>query len=156
MSDFLRSHELQHTRLPYPSLSPGVCSHSCLLSQWCHPTISSSVSPFSSYPQSFLASGSFPMSQLFTSGGPSTGASTSVPQMNIQGWSPSGQTGLIFVQPKGLSRVFSSTIIQRHQFFSAQPSLWSSFFMVISVLDYWKTHRFDYMDLCRQSDVSAF
>ena len=96
MSDSLRPHGLQHTRLPCPALSPGVCSTSCPLSQWCHPTISSSVIPFSSCPQSFPASGSYPMSQLFASGGQSIGASASasVLPMNIQGWFPLGLTGL--------------------------------------------------------------
>ena len=108
--DSLRPHELQHTRLPCPSPSPGVCSNSCPLSQWCHPIISSSVTSFSSCPQSFPASGSFPMSLLFASGGQCTGgsASTSVLPMNIQGWFPLGLTGLILLS-KGLSRVFSST-----------------------------------------------
>ena len=108
------------------SLSPGVCLNSCPLSQWYHPTISSSVASFCflSYP----ASGSFPMSRLFASGGQSVGASASasVLLMNIQGWCPLGLTWLISLQSKGLSRVFSSTTIRKHQFFSAQPSLWSS------------------------------
>ena len=115
VSDSLRPHELQHTRLPCPSPSPGVCSNSCPLSQWCHPIISSSVTSFSSCPQSFPASGSFPMSLLFASGGQCTGgsASTSVLPMNIQGWFPLGLTGLILLS-KGLSRVFSSTTIWKH------------------------------------------
>ena len=118
MSDFLWPNGLQHARLPCPSLSPG-CSNSCLLSQWCHPTISSSVAPFSSCPQSFPASGSFPMSLLFTSGGQNIGtsASASVLPINIQGWLPSGLTGLISLLYRGLSRVFSSTTVQKHQFF---------------------------------------
>ena len=98
VSDFLWPHEMQHTRLPCPSLSPGICSNSCPLSQWCHPTISSSgtpTPPFSSCPQSFPALGSFPMSQLFTSGGQCIGASASVLPMNIQDWFPLGLTGLI-------------------------------------------------------------
>ena len=100
-------------------------SNSCPLSQWCHPTMSSSVVPFSC-PQSFPASGSFPMSQLFTSGGQSIGASASasVLPMNIQGWFPLGLTGLISLLSKGLSRIFSSTTVRKHQFFSTQPSLW--------------------------------
>ena len=108
MSDSLRPHGLQHTRLPCPSPSPGICSSSCPLSWWCHPTISSSVVPFSSCLQSFPASGSFPVSWLFISGGQSIGAlaSTSVPPMNIHGWFPLGLTGLIFLQSKALSRVF--------------------------------------------------
>ena len=103
----------------------GVHPNPCPLSRWCHPTISSSVAPLSSCPQSFPASGSFQMSQLFTSGGQSVGvsASTSVPPMNTQDWSPLGWTGWISLQPKGLSRVFSNTTVQKHQFFSAQLSL---------------------------------
>ena len=117
MLDSLWHHGLQHTRFACPSLSPGACSNSCPLSQWCHQTISSSVVPFSSYLQSFPASGSFPMSQLFPSGGQSIGASasTSVLPMNIQGWFPLGLTGLISLQSKGLSRVFSNTTVQKHQ-----------------------------------------
>ena len=190
MSDSLWPHELQHTRFPCPSLSPGVCSNSCPLSRWCHPTMSSSIVPFSSclqsFPasvqfshsvmadslqprelqhtsppcpsptpgvysnscpssrlfhptispsvipffclQSFPASGSFPMSQLFTSGCQSTGASASVSvlPMNIQDWFSLGLTGLISLQSKGLSRVFSNTKVQKHQFFGTQPSLWSN------------------------------
>ena len=127
MSDSLQPRRLQHPRLPCPSLSPGVCSNSCPLSQWWHPTMLSSVVPFTSCLQSFPASGSFPMSQLFTSSGQSIRASTwtSAFPMNIQDWFPSGLTGLISLQSKGLSRVFSNTTIWRHQFFHAQPSLWS-------------------------------
>ena len=128
VSDSLWPHGLQHTRLPCPSLSPGVCSHSCPLSQWCHPTISSSAAPFSFCLRSFLTSRSFPVSRLFASGGQSIIASAlaSVLPMNIQGWYPFGLTGLISLQFKGLSRVFSSTTVRRHQFFSAQSFLWSS------------------------------
>ena len=128
MSNSLRPHGLQHTRLPCPSPPPGACSNSCPLHQWCHPTILSSVVHFSSRLPSFPASESFPVNQLFTSGGQSIGASASasVPPMNIQGWFPLGFTGLIFLQSKGLSRVFSNTTVQKHQFFSAQPSSWSS------------------------------
>ena len=115
----LQPHELQHARLPCPSLSPGVCSNSCPLSQWCHPTIASSVSPFSSGPHSFPASGSCPESRLCTSGGQSIGVSVSPSIFPIQGWFPLGLSGLISLQSKGLSRVFSSTIIQKHQSFSA-------------------------------------
>ena len=106
---------------------PGACSNSCPLSQWCHPTISSSVIPFSSHLQSFPASGSFQMSQLFASAGQSTGvsASASVLPMNIQNWSPLGWNGWISLQSKGLSRVFSNTTVLKHQFFSAKLSLWS-------------------------------
>ena len=105
--------------------SPGACSNSCLSNQWCHPTISSSVVPFSSCLQSLPASGSFPMSQFFTSGGQSIGASASasVFPMSIQGWFPSGLTGLISLKSKGLSRVFSNTTVQKPRFFSAQLSL---------------------------------
>ena len=115
-------------RLPCPSLSPGVCSDSCTLSQWYHPTISSSVIPFSSCPQSFPASGSFPMSQFFPSSGQSIGdsASSSVPPMNIHDWFPLGLTGLTSSQSRGFSRVFSSTTIRKHQYFGTQPSLFSS------------------------------
>ena len=119
--------------IPCLSLFPGVCSDSCPLSWWCHPTVSSSVTAFS-YPQSFPASGSFPMSWLFTSGGQIIGASASVFPMNIQGWSPLGWTSLITFQSKGLSRVFSSTTIRKHQFFSAQPSLWSNSHICIWLL----------------------
>ena len=116
---------LQHARLPCPSPSPRACSNSCSLSRWCHPTVSSSVVPFSSCLQSFPARGSFPMSQFIASGGHSIGASASalfLPKKS-QGWSPSEWTGWISLQSKGLSRVFSYTIIQKHQFFSAQLSL---------------------------------
>ena len=108
----LGTHGLQHARLPCPSRTPRVHSDSCPLSQWCHPTISSPVAPFSSCPQSFPASESFPVSQLFASGGQSIGtsASASVLPMNIQGWFPLGLTGLISLQSKGLSRVFSSSV----------------------------------------------
>ena len=125
LSSSLQPHGLQHSRLPCPSLSPRVCLNSCLLSRWCHPTISSSVDPFSSCPQSFPASGSFPMSQLFTSGGQSIGASAlaSVHARNIQGWFPLGWTGLISLLSKGFSRVFSNTTVQRHQLFSTLPHI---------------------------------
>ena len=127
MSDSLRPYGLQHTRLPCPSPTPGAYSNSCPSSQWCHPTISSSVVPFSSCLQSFQASGSFPVSWLFPSGGQSTevSASASVLPMNIQDWFPLEMTGLILLS-KGLSRVFSSTVIWKPQFFSTQSSLWSS------------------------------
>ena len=118
------THGLQHTRLPCPSLSPGVCSNSCPLSRECHPTILSPVVPFSSCFQSFPASGSFLMSQYFTLGGQSIGASVSasVLPMNIQDWFPLGWTGWISLQSKRFSRVFSNTTVQKHQFFSAQLS----------------------------------
>ena len=124
MSDSLRPRELQHDRLPCPSPTPGVYSNSCPSNRWCLPAISFSVVPFSSCPQSFPASGSFPMSQLFTSGGQSIGlsASASVLPVNIQDWFPLGWPGWISLQSKGLSRVFSNTTVQKHQFFSAQLS----------------------------------
>ena len=128
VSNSLWLHGLQHLRLPCSSPSTGACSNSCPLSQWCHPIILSSIIPFSSYPQSFPASGSFLMSWLFTSGGQSIGASASasVLPMNIQDWFPLGLTGLIFLQSKGLSRVSSNNTVQKRQFFSAQTSLWSN------------------------------
>ena len=118
MSDSLRPHGLQCTRLPCPSPTPGVYSNSCPLSWWCHQPISSSVVPYSSCLQSFPASGSFPMSQIFTSGGQSIGvsASTSVLPRNSQDWFPLGWTGWISLQYKGLSRVFSNTTVQKHQY----------------------------------------
>ena len=125
MSDSLRPPESQHARPPCPSPTPGVHSDSLSpSSQWCHPTISSSVIPFCSCPQSLPASQSFPMSQLFASGGQSTGvsASASVLPMNPQDWSPLGWTGWISLQSKGLSSVFSNTTLQKHQFFGAQLS----------------------------------
>ena len=125
VSDSLQPHGLQHTRPPCTSPTPRVYPNPCPLSQWYHPTISSSVIPFSSCPQSFPASGSFPMSQLFTSGGQSIGVSASTPvlPMNTQDWSPLGWTGWISLQSKGLSRVFSNTTVQKYQFFSAHLSL---------------------------------
>ena len=122
MSDSLWPQEPQQARPPGPSPTPGVHPNPWPLNQWCHPTISSSVIPFSSCPQSFPASGSFQMSQLFISGGESIGvsASTSVLPMNTQDWSPLGWTGWIFLQSKRLSRVFSNTTGQKHQFFGAQ------------------------------------
>ena len=115
VSDSLQPHRLQHARSPYPSPTPGVYSDSCPLSQWCHPTTSSSVVPFSSCLQSLPASGSFPMSHLFASGHQSIGASASasVLRMSIQGWFPLGLTGLISLQSKGLLRVFSRTTVQK-------------------------------------------
>ena len=153
VSHSLWLHGLQCARLPCPSLSPRVCSVSCSLSWCCNPTISFSVAPFSC-PQSFLAWGSFPMSQLFASGGQSIGASgsASVLPVNIQGWFPLGLTGLISLLSKGLSKVFCNTTVQKHKFFGAQPFLWPN----CHIHDYWKNHSFDYMDLCGQSNVSAF
>ena len=124
VSDSLWPHELQHARPPCRSPTPRVHSNSCPSSRWCHPAISSSVVPFSSCPQSLPASDSLPMSQLFPWGGQSTGASAlaSFFPKNTQGWSPSEWTGWISLQSKGLSRVFSKTTVQKHQFFSAQLS----------------------------------
>ena len=128
VSDSLRPHEPQHARPPCPPPTPRVYSNSCPLSWWCHPTISSSVIPFSSHPKSLLASGSFQVSQLFASGGQSVGVSTSasVLPMNTQDWSPLGWTGWISLQSKRLSRVFSNTTVQKHQFFGTQLSLESN------------------------------
>ena len=128
MSDSLQPHELQHSKLLCSSPTPRACSNSCPSSQWCHPTISSSVMPFSSCLQSFQESGCFPMSQFFASGGQNTGVSdsASVLPMNIQDWFPLGVTGLITLQSKGLSRVFANTTVQKHQFSGAQLSLWSN------------------------------
>ena len=130
MSDSLWRHGLQHARLPCPSPTPGACSNSCPSCRWCHPTTLSSVVPFSSCLQSFPALGCFPMSQFFASGGQSIRASTSasVFPMNTQDWFPLELTDLI-LQSKGLSRVFSNTTIQKHQFFGTQPSLWYNFHM---------------------------
>ena len=154
MSNSLRPHGVQHARLSCPSPFPGVCSNSCPLSQWCHPTISSSVTPFSSCFPSFPAPGSFPVSQFFTLGDQSIGvsASASVLPMNIQDWFPLGLTGLISLQSKLLSRVFSNTTVPKHQFFSAQLSLWSNSHIHTWLLE---SRSFDYMDLCWQNYVSA-
>ena len=167
ISNSLWPHRLLPAMLPCPSLSSGACSNSCPSSRWCHPTISSSAVPFSSCLQSCPASGSFPMSQFFTSGGQSIGvlASTSVLTMNTQDWSHLGWTGWISLQAKELSRVFSSTTVQKHQFkkrkrknksisSSALSFLYSP--TLTSIHDYWKNHSFDEMDLCWQSSVSAF
>ena len=126
MSNSLRPHGLQHASFTCPSPSPEVFSDSCPLSWWCHPTVSSSVTPFSSCPPSFLASGSFPMSQFFSLGGQSLGASASasVLPVNIQGWFPWGCTGRTSLLSKGPSRAFSSTTVWKHWFFGTQPSLW--------------------------------
>ena len=147
-------HGLQHTRLPCSSPTPGACSNSCPLSWWCHPTMLYTVIPFSSCLQSFPASGSFQMSQFLASGGQSIGvsASASVLPMNIQDWIPLGLTGLFSLQSKGLSRVFSSTTIWKHQFFGAQPSLQSNSHIHSWLLE--KTIAFNYRDLCQQSDVA--
>ena len=139
LSKSLRPRELQHARPPCPPPIPRVYPNSCPLSRWCHPTISSFIIPFSSWPQSFPESGSLQMSQLFAWGGQSIGvsASASVLPMNTQDWSL-GWTGWISLQSKGLSRVFSNTTVQKHQFFSAQLSLWSS-----SHIHSWKNHSLD-------------
>ena len=136
VSHSLPPNGLQHARLPCPSPSRGACSNSCLLSQWCHPNISSSVITFSSYLQSFPASGSFPASQLFALGGQIIGASASASllSVNIQDWFLLGLTTLIFFLSKGLSWVFSSTTVQKHQFFSAQDSFSH---------DFWKNYSFN-------------
>ena len=128
VSDSLWPHGLQHARPPCPSPSPRACSNSCPLSRWCRPTISSSVTLFSSRLQSFPASESFPVSQLSVSGGQSirVSALASVLPINAQDWAPLGWTGWVSLQSKGLSRVFSNTTVQKHQFFSAQLSLWSN------------------------------
>ena len=147
MSDSLRPHGLQHTRPPCPSPTPGVYSNSSPLSQWCHPTISSSVVPFSCL-QSFPAWGSLPMSQLFASGGQSIRASASISievltsdlSINIQDWFPLGWTGWISLQSKELSRVFSNTTVQKHQFFYLS-FLYSP--TLTSIHDHWKNHSFD-------------
>ena len=125
MSNSLWPHGLQHARLPCPLPTPRACSNSCPSSQWCHPAISSSVIPFSSCLQSFPASGSFSINQLLSSGGQSNGvsASASVLPVNIQNWFPLGLTGWVSLQSKGLSRVFSNTTVQKHQFFGTQLSL---------------------------------
>ena len=147
MSDSLRPHRLQYARLPCPPPTPRTYSNLCPSSQWCHPTISSSIVHFSSCPQSFPASGSFQMSQ-FSSGGQSivVSASASIFPMNIQDWFPLEllesiwRSDWISLQPKGLSRVFSNTTVQKHQFFGTQLSLSPT---VTSIHDYWKNHCFD-------------
>ena len=139
MFDSSRLHGLQNTRPPCPSPTPGVYSDSCPLNRWCHSPISSSVVPFSSCLQYFPASGSFLMSQFFASGGQSTGvsASTSVLPMNIQDWFSLGWTGWIALQSKELSRVLSSTTVQKDQFFGTQ------LYSLTSIRDYWKNHSLD-------------
>ena len=156
MSDSLRPHESQHARLPCPSPTPGVYSDSCPLSQWCHPAISSSVLPFSSCPQSLLASGSFPMNQLFTWGGQGTGvsASASVLPVDTQDWSPLGIDWLDLLGSPRDSQESSPT-----------PQFKSINFLLLSFLhhptltsihDHWKNHSLDQTNLCWQSNVSAF
>ena len=145
-------------RLLCPSLSYRVCSDSCPSSQWCHPTISSSVAPLFSCLQSFPTSGSFPMSWLFASGGQSIGASgsASVLPMNIQGWFPLELMGWVSLQSKGLSRVFSNPTVQKPQFFSTQPFLMAQLIHLLTTLT-WLLEKIylHYVDLCWQSDVSA-
>ena len=152
MYNSLRPHGLQHARLLCLPPSLRVCSNSCPLSQWCHLTLLSSAAPFCFCLQSFPTSGAFPMNQLFTSGGQSIRASVSasVLPMNSQGWLPLGLSGLIFLQSEGLSSTFSSTTIQKHQFFGTQPFLWSNSHIYTWWLEKTIT---DYMDLCRQSNV---
>ena len=142
VSNYLRPHGLQHFRLHCPSLTPRDCSNSCPSSWWCHPTISSSVVPYSSCPQSFPASESFQMSQLLASSGQSIGvsASASVLPMNIQDWFPLGLAGWISLQSKGLSRAFSNTTVQKHHS-SMLSFLYSP--TLTSVYDYWKNHSLD-------------
>ena len=151
VSDSLRPHGLQHARLPYPWLTPGACSNSCPLSWWCHPTISSFVLPFSSCLQSFPASGSFQMSQFLASGFQSIGvsASASVLSVNIQDWFPLGWTGWISLQSKESSPTpqFKNISSSALSFFYSPTLAW--------IHGYWRSHSFDYMDLCWQSNVSA-
>ena len=154
VSDSLWPHRLQHARLPCPSPPPRVCSNSCPLSRWCHPIISSFVIPFSSCLHSFPASGSFPVSWFFTSGGQSIGASAtaSVLSVNIHSGFPLGLTSLISFLSKGCSSLLqdhsSNVSILRH----------SALFIgqLTHIYEYWKNHSFDYMDFCQQSDVPAF
>ena len=149
------THGKQHTRPPCPPLTPRVHPNPCPSSRWCHPGISFSTVPFSFCPQSFPASGSLPMSQLFASGGQRIGASASTPVLpvNTQDWFPLGRTSWISLQSKGLSRVFSNITVQKHQFFGTEPSLYPT---LTSIYDNWKNHSLDEMDLCWQSDLSAF
>ena len=149
MSDSLRPHGLQHVRPPCPSPVPGVYSNSCPLSQWCHPTISSSVIPFSSRLQSFPASGSFQLSRFFVSGGQSIGVSASVRSMTIQNWFPLGLTGWISLQSKGLSRVFFNTTVQKLSILRH-----SAFFIVQLSHPYMTTGKI--IALTRRTFVSAF
>ena len=137
---------------PLSSTISRICSNSCPLSWWYYLTISSSDDPISCCPQSFLITGSFPMSRLLSSSGQSIGASASVLLMNIEGWFPLGLTSLISLQSKGISRVFSNTTLQKHQF-SVLSLLYDP--TLTPVHDYWKNNSFDYMDLCQQNDVSA-
>ena len=154
MSYSLWPRGLQHTRLPCPSPTPRACSNSCPSSQWYHPTISSSVIPLSSCLQSFPESGSFPVSQFFTSSGQNIRvlASASVLPMNIQDWFPLELTFSI-LQSKGLSRIFYNATVHKHPSLALSHSYGPT---LMSILDYWKNHSFDYTDLCLQSNVSLF
>ena len=149
VSNSLQLHGLQHARFPCPSPTPRAYSNSCSSCRWCHPTISSSVIPFSSRLQSFPASGTFPVNWLFASDDQNTGASSpaSVLPMSIQGSFPLRLTGLISLLSKGLSGVFSSTTVRRHQFFGILPSLQSSF---TTIHNHWEDHSLKYKDLCQQ------
>ena len=149
MSYSLQLHGLQPIRIPCPSLSPKVCSNSCPLSQWCYLTISSSIAPFSSFPQYFPPSGSFPELALHIRW-PKYWCFSISHSNNIQGWFPLGLTLL----SKGLWRVFSSTTVQKYQFFGTQPN--NNGPALTSIHDFCKNHSFDYLDLCQQSDVSTF
>ena len=157
MSNSSQPYELQDARSSCPSLSAGGCSNSCPLVQWCHPTISFSVTPFSSCPQSFQASESFPVSQLFASGDQSIGASASVSvfPMNIQGWFPWGflEDWFDFLEDWFDLLAIQGTLKSLPQHHSLSLLYGSA---LTSIHDYWKNHSFDYMDLCQQSDVSAF
>ena len=144
MSNSLQPHGLQHARLPCPSLSPRVCSNSCPLSHWCHPAISSSVTSFSSCPQSFPASGSFPMSWLFTSGGQINGATVSVLPMNIQGWFPLGLIGLISLLPGDSEESSPAPQLENTNSSALKPFSGPS---LTSIHDYWKSYSFDYMEI---------
>ena len=148
MSSSLRPQGLQHSRLPCHSLPPGVFSNWCPSSQWCYPTISSSAASFSFSLQSFPASGSFPMSQLFASDGQSIGASASVLPMNIQDWFPLALTSLISLAVQGTLK----SLLQHH----GLKALILQRSALTSIHDYWQNHSFDYMDLAKQGDVSAF
>ena len=154
MFDSLRSHGLQHARLPRPSLSPGVCSNSCPLTQWCHPTISSSVTPFSSCPQSFPASGSFLMSWLFGIRWPKYWCFSISSSNECSGLISFRTDCFDLLAVQGALKSLLQHQIWKHQFFGAQPSLWSNSHICTWLLG--KNHSFDYTDLCRQSNVSAF
>ena len=155
MSDSLQTHGLQHARPPCPLPTPGIYSNSCPLSRWCHPTISSSVVPFSSCPQSLAASESYESTLCMRWPKYWSFSFSIILPKNTQDWSPLEWTCWISLQSKWLSRVFSNTTVQKHQFFRAQPSLRFNS-QIHTWLDYWKNHSFDYMDLCWQSNVSAF